>query len=535
MAPTQETHSGVAGVTPHGQPRTLHGAADAGRRATARKTTATPPGSRPVRSVTPGEAESSRRRAKPSRRRTDSTESRTRKRQPATQQPFRRANRVFVLDPDGKPLAPCTPRRARMLIDRKRVARRYYRPFTIQLKSRANDDPVQNNTEVRATPGRRTTGIAVVLKTAQEDRTVYQEEVQHRTDISRRLQERRNHRRRRRGEKWYRAPRFNNRRRAADRLPPSLKSVVSNQEHRIARLSERSGAGTTVVQDSKFDTQKILDPAIRGKEYQQGPLYQTHLRAYIRELWGHRCAYCGKAAWENRTRFELDHVVPRSKGGPTNIGNLVWACRPCNQAKADKDVDAFLSENPERSTAVLRRAHRRKPLAATGAMAWVCQTLVKRLKSRGLTIRTTTGADTAHARKQLGIPKTHADDAACCGNNRTVTQLREPARLKAVGHGRRKQIKGLPETAYLIWRLKPRGVRRRVPCPGHAHHPNSVHGVQTGEIVQVLSQKGWVRGRAQVEAARNRVTVKSRNRTASSSRASYVRRLAPRNGYTESS
>ena len=421
-----------------------------------------------------------------------------------------------------------------MLIDQKRVARRYYRPFTIQLRSRANDDPVQNDTEVRTTPGRRTTGVAVVLKTAQEDRTVYQEEVRHRTNISRRLQERRNHRRRRRGTKWYRAPRFNNRRRAADRLPPSLESAVSNQEHRIARLSERSGASAAVVQDSKFDTQKLLDPAIRGKEYQHGPLYLTHLRAYIQELWGHRCAYCGKAAWESRARFELDHVMPRSKDGPTNIGNLVWTCRACNQAKADKDIKTFLAENPERSTAVLRRAHRRKPLAAAGAMAWICQTLVKRLQSQGLTVRTTTGADTAHTRKQLGIPKNHADDAACCGTRRPVNQLREPARLKAIGHGRRKQIKGLPETEYLIWRLKPRGVRRRVPCPGHAHHPNTAHGVRTGDLVKALGQKGWVQGRAQVEAAQNRVRVKNRTRTASSSRSSHLLRLSPGNGYTES-
>ena len=527
MAPTQETHSGVAGVTPHGQPRTLHGAADDGPRAKTRAKTATPPGSPPARSVTRGEAESSR-------QRTDSTESRTRKRQPATPQPPRRANRVFVLDPDGKPLAPCTPRRARMLIDRKRVARRYYRPFTIQLKSRANDDPVQNDTEVRATPGRRTTGIAVVLKTPREDRTVYQEEIQQRTDISRRLQERRNHRRRRRGEKWYRAPRSDNRRRNADRLPPSLESVVSNQKHRVARLAERSGASAAVVQNSKFDTQKVLDPTIRGKEYQQGPLYQTHLRAYIRELWGHRCAYCGKAAWESRTRFEIDHVVPRSKGGPTNVGNLVWACRACNQAKADKNLNTFLAEDPERSTAVLKRAHRRKPLAAAGAIAWICQTLVKRLQNRSLIVRTTTGADTAHTRKQLGISKNHADDAACCGTQRPVTQLREPARLKTVGHGRRKQIKGLPETPYLRWRLKPRHERRQVPCPGHAHHPNTVHGVQTGDLVKVFGTRGWVQGRAQVKAARNRVTVKSPSRTASSSRASYVRRLAPKNGYTES-
>ena len=162
-----------------------------------------------------------------------------------------------------------------MLIDRKRVAKHYYRPFTIQLKSRANDDPVQNNTKVK------------------------------------------------------------------------------------------------------------------GRDYQEGPLYLTHLRAYIRELWDHRCAYCGRTTWESRARFELDHVVPRSKGEPTNIGNLVWACRPCNQAKTDKNLDTFLAENPERSTAVLHRAHHRKPLTAAGAIAWIYQTLVKRLQSRELTVRTT--------------------------------------------------------------------------------------------------------------------------------------------------
>ena len=128
-----------------------------------------------------------------------------------------------------------------MLIDQKRVIRRYYRPFTIQLKNRANDDPVQNDTEVRTTPGRRTTGIAVVLKTDSEDRTVYQEEIQHRTDISHRLQERRNHRRRRRGEKWYRARRFNNRQRPADRLPPSIENVgraLDTDQNGIQELEE---------------------------------------------------------------------------------------------------------------------------------------------------------------------------------------------------------------------------------------------------------------------------------------------------------
>lgn len=44
---------------------------------------------------------------------------------------------------------------------------------------------------------------------------------------------------------------------------------------------------------------------------------------------GNRCQYCGAAA-EN-----LDHVVPRSKGGTHSWENVVASCRPCNMRKED--------------------------------------------------------------------------------------------------------------------------------------------------------------------------------------------------------
>src|SRR3982750_2932107 len=45
---------------------------------------------------------------------------------------------------------------------------------------------------------------------------------------------------------------------------------------------------------------------------------------------GHRCQYCGAAA-EN-----IDHVIPRSRGGPHEWENVVAACRPCNSKKEDR-------------------------------------------------------------------------------------------------------------------------------------------------------------------------------------------------------
>ena len=47
---------------------------------------------------------------------------------------------------------------------------------------------------------------------------------------------------------------------------------------------------------------------------------------------GHRCVYCGAAA------TSLDHVVPRSRGGPHVWENVVAACSRCNHAKADRSV-----------------------------------------------------------------------------------------------------------------------------------------------------------------------------------------------------
>lgn len=49
---------------------------------------------------------------------------------------------------------------------------------------------------------------------------------------------------------------------------------------------------------------------------------------FIRD--GHRCQYCGRAA-EN-----VDHVVPRSRGGPHVWENVVAACRRCNGRKKDR-------------------------------------------------------------------------------------------------------------------------------------------------------------------------------------------------------
>jgi 5-methylcytosine-specific restriction endonuclease McrA len=40
------------------------------------------------------------------------------------------------------------------------------------------------------------------------------------------------------------------------------------------------------------------------------------------------CVYCGAS-----DKLELDHLVPRSKGGQDSVENLVQACRTCNNLR----------------------------------------------------------------------------------------------------------------------------------------------------------------------------------------------------------
>lgn len=55
----------------------------------------------------------------------------------------------------------------------------------------------------------------------------------------------------------------------------------------------------------------------------------------------HVCQIC-KAAQAN----EVDHIVPRSKGGSDDPSNLQAACDPCNRKKSDKMVTRQTWRNP---------------------------------------------------------------------------------------------------------------------------------------------------------------------------------------------
>ncbi len=202
--------------------------------------------------------------------------------------------RTFVLDKNRKPLMPCHPARARMLI--KRGKARVYRlqPFTILLTER--EGGATQLIEQKFDPGSRRTGIALVATFKKRGRTtVFGAHLKHRgQQIKKALDKRRAIRRFRRSRHCrYRKPRFSNRRRLPGWLPPSLQSRVENVTTWASKLLRLAPCKAIAVETSRFDTQKMQNPEIRGIEYQQGELFGYELREYLLEKWARRCAYCG--------------------------------------------------------------------------------------------------------------------------------------------------------------------------------------------------------------------------------------------------
>jgi 5-methylcytosine-specific restriction endonuclease McrA len=380
---------------------------------------------------------------------------------------------VFVLDARKRPLMPCSEKRARLLLQRgrARVARRY--PFTIRLVDRKIDASELQPVRVKLDPGSKTTGVAVVRDEGgnQPTAVLFLAELAHRgAAIGEKLTARAAFRRRRRGKNLrYRPARFYNRTKPKGWLAPSLRHRVETTMtwiERLRRLAPVTGLATELV---RFDMQALENPEIEGAAYQHGTLAGTEIREYLLAKWDRACAYCGCTD----VPLNIDHIIPRARGGSDRISNLTLACIPCNTEKGARPVEEFL----EKQTKALARikAQAKRPLrdaAAVNATRWA---LYGALRTTGLPVECGSGGRTKWNRSRLSIPKTHALDAACVGKVEAITGWAVPTlAVKCTGRG-----------AYQRTRLDKFGFPR-----GYLTRQKCIRGFQTGDMVKANVPSG---------------------------------------------
>ncbi|MBI3547621.1 MAG: HNH endonuclease [Elusimicrobia bacterium] len=74
---------------------------------------------------------------------------------------------------------------------------------------------------------------------------------------------------------------------------------------------------------------------IRLTRYDRMPQREVvFTRRNLYEHYRHRCCYCGGRF--RTSELNLDHVVPRSRGGDSSWDNVVTACIPCNTKKGNR-------------------------------------------------------------------------------------------------------------------------------------------------------------------------------------------------------
>ena len=446
-------------------------------------------------------------------------------------------NTVPVLGADGEPLMPTRPSRARRLMEQGRAKKKWMKGvFAIRMTdiSAADPDVEVDGVQVNIDPGAKATGMAVVSETSERRRAHALIELRHRgARIRNRMDRRRSLRRNRRGRIRNRQPRFDNRARPEGWLAPSMLTRLANTETWIRRLAALFPITQVRVETARFDTQLMQDAEVSGKDYQQGELAGWQVRSYVFHRDGRRCAYCGTARAE---RYELDHIVPRSRGGTNRVSNLVVACQDCNIAKGNMSIEEFLAGKPKRLVKV--KAVMRSGLADASQMNIIVPALIGRLEQLGLPVSSHDAYTTSWTRNRLGVAKTHVNDALCIGAPDALEVLPERKTLvRAVGHGDRQMLRppdrhGNPRgQGYRDYCALPRQRQGYTGCPGHRDRRKALGGIASGDLVRINHPKrGILRGYAALDKKRGRVAVTQDGRPVSVMTKSAVL-LARNHGY----
>ncbi len=391
---------------------------------------------------------------------------------------------VFVLDKHKRPLMPCSNRRARILLQRGRAVVHRMMPFTLRLRDRVAEKSVVQPIRMKIDPGSKHSGVALIREEGGDKGTVlHLAQVDHKTNVHKRMGQRAGYRRRRRSVNLrYRPPRFANRHpescagcgrnarhggrfcrqchttghhdtgmHPVSRLAPSLRCRVDNLTSWVNRYRRLAPLASISMELVRFDLQGMENPEIQGTLYQQGTLAGVEVREYLLQKFKHQCAYC--EGLSGNPILNLDHIVPRSRDGTDRVSNLALACRSCNEDKGAR-TPAEWAEHLSASKRALDRkrveqcgrvqARAKAPLqdaAAVNTTRWVLHRVLLRTN---LSIEVGSGGRTKWNRTRLGLPKTHATDAACVGTS-TPSMLRLADHrilvITALGRGRYQRTK----------------------------------------------------------------------------------------------
>ncbi len=178
---------------------------------------------------------------------------------------------VFVIDSEGRPLLPTHPVRARKLLRQGRAMVNQVVPFTIRL-NRKVVSPI-GSFEVGVDDGAKHVGVAV--KNTHTNEVVFHAQLDHRQDVSGKVEQRRMYRRSRRRRLRHRPFRFNNRTRS--KIAPSIRQRKDAILRVINDLGKRLALVKVKIEEVSFNHAAHA----YGKFFSLVEIGKKHLREQI--------------------------------------------------------------------------------------------------------------------------------------------------------------------------------------------------------------------------------------------------------------
>ena len=375
--------------------------------------------------------------------------------------------RVFVLNMRGEPLMPCTQRKARLLLKEGKAVIYRYNPFTIQLTYATGE--TKQDCHIGIDTGSKNIGFAITS----EDKILFKGEVELRQDVKSNLDTRRMYRRDRRNRKTrYRKPRFSNRKRTEKWPPPSLQNRINHTYHWIDTFSSLVHSPELHIEVGKFDTAKIVNPEINGVDYQHGQTYGFFdERYFVFARDNYTCQCCGKS---KDKILQTHHIIYRSNGGTNRVDNLITVCTDCHT-----------SENHKKGGVLYKWQEQHKKVKQYKEPPFM-NTLRKRIFAKYPNTVITYGSETTPKRREMGLNKTHYNDAIVISN---ISKINENSEEWLLIKQFRKKKRSLHEAT----------ARKRRKTPNRNQIRNSKNtpyyqGFYLNDKVSVLGKDGYITG-----------------------------------------
>lgn len=339
----------------------------------------------------------------------------------------------------GDPLMPCTQKKARILLKEGKAVIYKYDPFTIQLTYATGE--TKQDCHIGIDTGSKHIGMAITS----ENKVLFKGEIELRQDVKSNIDTKHIYRRSRRNRKTrYRQPRFLNRKRSDKWLPPSLQNRVDHTFHWIDTFCSLVSDPILHIEVGKFDTAKMINPEINGVDYQHGQTYGFfEERYFVFARDNYTCQCCGKS---KDKILQTHHIIYRSNGGTDRVDNLITVCTDCHTSK-NHQKGGILYKWQEQHKKV--KQYKEPPFM---------NAIRKRIFARYPNAHTTYGSETTPHRKELGLEKTHYNDAITISG---ITNIKEDPKEWLLIKQFRKKKRSLHEATARKGRKEPNCFQKR--------------------------------------------------------------------------